>query len=216
MPPLDLAPRFLRSPAAFLRAAFATSRPRRPLGPRNTLHRPTPPPPRTTSEPEKQTSQSHQSAEGKQPSVDAVSKSLREASAADNNLLTPVNIPEDPDGVLNEQHPAAKLLSHSSLVVTRQLEMMNVMLGFEQANRYVGIFGASIATFELFCQFRTCLESRVLQKHVLQLSACPRTEILTPKPSVGYHGSSGEPHRLYGGKGVGNGKHDGQANVHYT
>lgn len=66
-----------------------------------------------------------------------MSSSLRDTSAEDNSLLTPVNIPEDPDGVLNEKHPAADLLSHSSLVVTRQLEMMNVMLGFEQANRYV-------------------------------------------------------------------------------
>lgn len=48
-----------------------------------------------------------------------------------------MNIPPDPDGVLNESHPAAALLSHSSLVITRQLEMMNIMLGFEQANRYV-------------------------------------------------------------------------------
>ena len=48
-----------------------------------------------------------------------------------------MNVPKDPDGVLNESHPAAALLSHSSLVVTRQVEMMNIMLGFEQANRYV-------------------------------------------------------------------------------
>lgn len=48
-----------------------------------------------------------------------------------------MNIPKDPDGVLNESHPAAALLSHSSLVVTRQVEMMNILMGFEQANRYV-------------------------------------------------------------------------------
>lgn len=29
------------------------------------------------------------------------------------------------------------ILANSSIVVQRQLEMMNVMLGFEQANRYV-------------------------------------------------------------------------------
>jgi len=39
--------------------------------------------------------------------------------------------------VLNENHPATSILSNSSLVVTRQLELMNVMLGFEQANKYV-------------------------------------------------------------------------------
>lgn len=46
-------------------------------------------------------------------------------------------IPEDPDGVLNEKHPATSILLNSSIVVTRQLELMNVMLGFEQANKYV-------------------------------------------------------------------------------
>ena len=136
MPPLDLHSRFIRSPAALLRATFATSRPRKPLGPRNTLSRP-PPPPRRIPEPQKQSTQPDQASQGKQSSIDAVSKSLRDANIEDNNLLTPVNIPEDPDGVLTEKHPAANLLSHSSLVVTRQLEMMNVMLGFEQANRYV-------------------------------------------------------------------------------
>ena len=136
MPPLDLQSRFLRSPAAVIRAAFATSRPQIPPGPRNTLDRPLPPP-RRIPESHKSSSQANQSAERKQSSIEAVSSSLRDTNAEDNNLLTPVNIPEDPDGVLNDRHPAANLLSHSSLVVTRQLEMMNVMLGFEQANRYV-------------------------------------------------------------------------------
>lgn len=136
MPPFDLQSHFLRSPAAVIRAAFATSRPRKPIGPRNTLNR-SPPPPRSVPEPQRITSPSSQSSVEKQSSVDLVSSSLRDANEEDNNLLTPVNIPEDPDGVLNDRHPAANLLSHSSLVVTRQLEMMNVMLGFEQANRYV-------------------------------------------------------------------------------
>lgn len=135
MPPLELRPRFVQCPTAVLKAAFATARPRKPLGPRNTLYRP--PPPRRVPAPQTCSSQSNRSADGKQSPIDAVSSSLRDANAEDNNLLTPVNIPEDPDGMLNEGHPAAHLLSHSSLVVTRQLEMMNVMLGFEQANRYV-------------------------------------------------------------------------------
>jgi hypothetical protein len=48
-----------------------------------------------------------------------------------------VHIPEDPDGVLKETHPATKILSNSAIVVQRELEMMNLMLGFEQANKYV-------------------------------------------------------------------------------
>jgi hypothetical protein len=54
-----------------------------------------------------------------------------------NNLLTPVHIPEDPNSVLKETHPVMRLLDNSAIVVQRQLEMMNVLLGFEQANRYV-------------------------------------------------------------------------------
>ncbi|DAA77019.1 TPA_exp: Scramblase family protein [Trichophyton benhamiae CBS 112371] len=54
-----------------------------------------------------------------------------------NTLLAPVHIPEDPDGLLKENHPSSQILANSGLVVQRQLEMMNVLLGFEQANRYV-------------------------------------------------------------------------------
>lgn len=67
----------------------------------------------------------------------SVSDVLRDTNSEINNLLAPVHIPEDPDGVLNERHPATKILANSAIVVQRQLEMMNIMLGFEQANRYV-------------------------------------------------------------------------------
>ncbi|EPY49708.1 phospholipid scramblase [Schizosaccharomyces cryophilus OY26] len=40
-------------------------------------------------------------------------------------------------GVINHNSPAAPLLSQDVLIVERQLEMMNVFLGYEQANRYV-------------------------------------------------------------------------------
>lgn len=51
--------------------------------------------------------------------------------------MADVHIPEDVGGVLPPAHPALSLLGNSSLVIQRQLEMMNVMLGFEQANRYI-------------------------------------------------------------------------------
>ncbi|KAH1268618.1 hypothetical protein KXV81_005031 [Aspergillus fumigatus] len=56
---------------------------------------------------------------------------------AQNTLLSPVHIPEDPNGVLKETHPAMGILANSGLVIQRQLELMNVMIGFEQANKYV-------------------------------------------------------------------------------
>ena len=65
------------------------------------------------------------------------SQALQSLDASENNLRSPVHVPEDPNGVLNERHPAAALLSNSALVVERQLEMMSIMIGFEQANRYV-------------------------------------------------------------------------------
>ncbi|KAF8468159.1 Scramblase-domain-containing protein [Kalaharituber pfeilii] len=60
-----------------------------------------------------------------------------EEPALDNSLLAPVYIPEDPHGVLKSSHPAARLLENSGLVVQRQLELGNLLLGFEQANKYV-------------------------------------------------------------------------------
>ncbi|OJD33396.1 scramblase family protein [Diplodia corticola] len=70
--------------------------------------------------------------------VEAVSAALRESAAAsEGNLQAPVNIPDDPHSVLKPDHPAMSILANSTIVVQRQLEMMNVLLGFEQANRYV-------------------------------------------------------------------------------
>ncbi|KAI5813558.1 Scramblase-domain-containing protein [Pyronema omphalodes] len=54
-----------------------------------------------------------------------------------NSLLTPVHIPEDPGAVIKSTHPAARLLDNSALVVQRKLELGNIILGFEQANKYV-------------------------------------------------------------------------------
>jgi hypothetical protein len=58
----------------------------------------------------------------------ALSSALRETNPHDNSLLAPVHIPEDPNAVLKERHPAAGILANSGLVVERQLEMMNVLL----------------------------------------------------------------------------------------
>ncbi|KAL8858574.1 MAG: hypothetical protein Q9178_004868 [Gyalolechia marmorata] len=66
-----------------------------------------------------------------------LSQALRDTKNDDNSLLSPVHVPEDPNGVLNEKHPAASILTNSGLVVQRQLELMNIMIGFEKANKYV-------------------------------------------------------------------------------
>ncbi|KAL7271465.1 hypothetical protein RUND412_005776 [Rhizina undulata] len=54
-----------------------------------------------------------------------------------NAMLTPVYIPEDADSVLHSRHPATRILDNSALVVQRKLELGNLLLGFEQANKYV-------------------------------------------------------------------------------
>ena len=72
--------------------------------------------------------------------LSAVSSAL--ATTEGNALLAPVHIPEDPHGVLKENHPAMSILANSSVVVQRQIEMMNLFLGFEQANRYIIMDGA--------------------------------------------------------------------------
>ncbi|EEB06428.2 phospholipid scramblase [Schizosaccharomyces japonicus yFS275] len=41
------------------------------------------------------------------------------------------------NGCIPEGSPASVLLSHDTLIVERQIEMLNVFMGYEQANRYV-------------------------------------------------------------------------------
>ncbi|CAG8608730.1 2798_t:CDS:2 [Ambispora leptoticha] len=60
-------------------------------------------------------------------------------SAANNSKDTSITIPEHPDSVLSyEKMPTglSSILNNSALVVVRQLEMLNIFLGFEQANKY--------------------------------------------------------------------------------
>lgn len=77
---------------------------------------------------------SHGEAPPKPPSLEHI---LAETSPENNSLLAPVHIPEDANALLKSDHPATDILSQSGLVVQRQIEMMNLFLGFEQANRYV-------------------------------------------------------------------------------
>ncbi|KAI5281893.1 hypothetical protein KEM52_003834, partial [Ascosphaera acerosa] len=70
------------------------------------------------------------------PAQATVSSALHDADPASNSLLAPVHVPEDPAAVLDSQHPAASILASSSLVVQRQLELLNVLVGFKQANRH--------------------------------------------------------------------------------
>ena len=146
MPPFQLKPWPTNPLVPILRAGFATSRPRfksLPPRPRGPVRRPPPPVPspkpyaRQRQDPSKRPKSSPEPPNEKQSPLDAVSGALRNADQENNSLLSPVFVPEDPDGVLNEKHPATSILSNSSIVVTRQLELMNVMLGFEQANKYV-------------------------------------------------------------------------------
>ena len=146
MPPFQLKPWPTNPLVPILRAGFATSKPRLkslPPRPRGPVRRPPPPvppskrPARQRQNSSKQPEPSSEPSNEKQSALEAVSGALRNANQENNSLLSPVFIPEDPDGVLNEKHPATSILSNSSIVVTRQLELMNVMLGFEQANKYV-------------------------------------------------------------------------------
>jgi hypothetical protein len=104
-----------------------------PRGPRGSVQRKQPPA-RIPRRPENSPAQDS----GQASTVEAVSNALYEASEnRENNLLAPVHIPEDPNGVIKSNHPAISILANSSIVVQRQIEMMNLLVGFEQANRYV-------------------------------------------------------------------------------
>ncbi|KAG5455821.1 MAG: Scramblase-domain-containing protein [Olpidium bornovanus] len=54
----------------------------------------------------------------------------------DDAATAAVYAPEHEGGVVKRGNPAADVLGHAALAVTRQLEMLNIFLGFEQANRY--------------------------------------------------------------------------------
>ncbi|KAF2106539.1 Scramblase-domain-containing protein [Lophiotrema nucula] len=116
-----------------------------PAGPRGSIRRPPGPakvPPRAQKpslEPENEPVPSRDTPEtsASQSKVEAVSSALATTPDAENGLVTPVHVSEDPNGILKHTHPAMRLLENSAIVIQRQLEMMNVLMGFEQANRYV-------------------------------------------------------------------------------
>lgn len=62
---------------------------------------------------------------------------LSQTRPEDNFLLAPVHVAEDPNAILKSDHPSSTILAQPGIVVQRQIEMMNLFLGFEQANRYV-------------------------------------------------------------------------------
>lgn len=68
-----------------------------------------------------------------------LASTLSESRSPD--LVSEVHIPADPHGVLPPNHPALAILGNSSLVIQRQIEMMNIIVGFEQANRYIMMDG---------------------------------------------------------------------------
>ncbi|KAI9712389.1 MAG: hypothetical protein M1820_001602 [Bogoriella megaspora] len=140
----------LRLPRQTIRT-YATSKPKGPRGaidrsnwsksssnkysPSRANQRPEP-----SSTPEKGQigSESSEDSQNSSSAVDRVSSALQNAASnAENSFIAPVHIPEDPAGIIKARHPATSILANSSIVVQRQLEMMNLLVGFEQANRYV-------------------------------------------------------------------------------
>lgn len=115
----------LRAPGRAL-ASSLRGRPN-PRGPRNSIRRPEPIRRDNPASRAPEPSNTETSPENPTPQYDP----------SQNTLLAPVHIPEDPHGVIKETHPATGILANSGLVVQRQLELMNVMIGFEQANKYV-------------------------------------------------------------------------------
>lgn len=122
-------PKYILPRQVLRQAGFASSRYRRDA----------PHPPREQSPPSKKPKDGlpKPSLQESSPTTGAISHALQEINAADNTLLAPVHIPEDQNAILKENHPATQILANSAIVVQRQLELMNVLLGFEQANKYV-------------------------------------------------------------------------------
>ncbi|KAF9885622.1 hypothetical protein FE257_012713 [Aspergillus nanangensis] len=120
--------RFIRAPGRALSSSFTRGR-ASPRGPRNSTRRAEPirRPEESSPQPDVSDSETPPPTDSPTPNYDPIQ----------NTLLSPVYTPEDPNGVLKQSHPAMGILANSGLVVQRQLELMNVMIGFEQANKYV-------------------------------------------------------------------------------
>ena len=111
--------RCIRAPGRALASSFTRGRPS-PQGPRNGVRRP-----------ERISSAGRENAQPEQPessNLEASQPNITNYDPSLNTLLAPVHIPEDPNAVLKERHPATGILTNSGLVVQRQLEMMNVMV----------------------------------------------------------------------------------------
>ena len=126
----------------FRRAGFASStRTRQKTAPRplSSIRPPLRRPPLQQSPVQKQSKDVLPGPDSKEnpPPAEVVSHALRDTNPADNDLLAPVHIPKDQNAILTENHPATQILANSAIVVQRQLELMNVLVGFEQANRYM-------------------------------------------------------------------------------
>ncbi|KAJ1567792.1 hypothetical protein HK096_008653, partial [Nowakowskiella sp. JEL0078] len=52
------------------------------------------------------------------------------------SFIAPAPLSARASATLSKQSPAASLLSNNAFAVQRQIEMLNVFLGFEQANKY--------------------------------------------------------------------------------
>ncbi|KIW07405.1 uncharacterized protein PV09_02248 [Verruconis gallopava] len=76
--------------------------------------------------------------DARQVQGDNVAQALQRTAHSDqNDMLSPVHIPDDPLAILKPDHPAMGILANSTIIIQRQIEMMNIMIGFEQANKYV-------------------------------------------------------------------------------
>src|SRR5690242_15002878 len=108
----------LRLPRQCIRAFSSRNRPP-PLGPRGSLRR-TPPAqrrsplgrPAASGQQPPSSDSPNPNEPGNPPNepskVEAVSNALSQVPDSENNLVTPVHIPEDPNSVLKETHPAMR------------------------------------------------------------------------------------------------------------
>lgn len=87
-----------------------------------------------------QTTNEHITNENAPPSEQPATATQVASVPTDPSIHVPAVVPHEPRDVLQASklsfEGATKLLSQSALVVSREIEMMNIFLGFEQANKY--------------------------------------------------------------------------------
>ncbi|KAL1918383.1 uncharacterized protein VTP21DRAFT_3043 [Calcarisporiella thermophila] len=59
-----------------------------------------------------------------------------DVAPSDPRLNRPVSLPPNNSGIIDRHHPISRILAQPAIIITRQLEMMQLLVGYDQENKY--------------------------------------------------------------------------------